>query len=57
MSLGKVHTSDARTQLTGPKLREKKMLVRKIMAIPALCAESFVDWSGGNEATIAVKTE
>ena len=37
------HTSDARTQLTGPKLREKKILVRKIMAIPALCAGWFVD--------------
>lgn len=29
-------TSAARTQLTGPKLREKKMLSIKIMAIPAL---------------------
>lgn len=29
-------TSDASTQLTGPKLREKKMLVKKIIAIPAL---------------------
>jgi glycerol-3-phosphate O-acyltransferase len=29
-------TSDARTQLTGPKLREKKILSIKIMATPAL---------------------
>lgn len=29
-------TSDASTQLTGPKLKEKKILSMKIMAIPAL---------------------
>lgn len=29
-------TSDASTQLTGPKLREKNMLVINIIAIPAL---------------------
>lgn len=29
-------TSDARTQLTGPKLREKMILSIKIMATPAL---------------------
>ena len=50
-------TSEASTQLTGPKLTEKKILVRKIIAIPALWAERFVDSSGGKEATMAVRME
>lgn len=33
------------------------MLVMKIIAIPARCAARFVDWSGGNDATMAVSTE
>ena len=36
-------TSEASTQLTGPKLSEKKMLVRNIIAIPARCAGWIVD--------------
>ena len=50
-------TSEASTQLTGPKLSEKNMLVRKIIAIPARCAAWLVDSSGGKDATIAVRTE
>ena len=33
-------TSDASTQLTGPKLREKNILVKNIIAIPALYVPS-----------------
>lgn len=33
------------------------MLVMKIIAIPARCAASLCDVAGGNDATIAVKTE
>ena len=51
------NTSEASTQLTGPKLSEKKMLVRNIMAMPARCATKFVDSSGGNDATMAVRME
>lgn len=29
------HTSEANTQLTGPKLREKNILVKNIIATPA----------------------
>ena len=50
-------TSEARTHETGPKEREKLMEVKKIMAIPALCADRFVVAVGGNEATIAARTE
>jgi hypothetical protein len=35
-------TSDANTQLTGPKLKEKKMLSMKIMPIPALNVDSLL---------------
>lgn len=51
------NTSEASTQLTGPKLSEKKILVRKIIAMPARCAARFVDWSGGKDATMAVRIE
>ena len=50
-------TSEARTQLTGPKLRENIILVRNIMAIPTLCAVRFADSPGGKHATMALKIE
>lgn len=51
-------TSDANTQLTGPKLREKLMLVKKIMAMPAFCAAALaVAESTGFVAKIADKME
>lgn len=52
------NTSDANTQLTGPKLREKMMLVKKIMAIPAFCAAALaVSESTGLVAKMAAKIE
>ena len=46
---------------TGPNDSEKKMLVMKIMAIPARCALRCVFGtpftSGGNDATMAVRIE
>ena len=51
-------TSEARTQLTGPKEREKTMDVRKIMAIPARWAARFgVVESAGKEETRAARME
>lgn len=51
-------TSDASTQLTGPKLNEKTILSIKIIAIPALCAAKLVTPSpGGKEATMADRME
>jgi len=50
-------TSDARTQLTGPKLSENTIVMRKIMAIPALCAAVFTPLgeSAGKDAVIAAR--
>lgn len=57
----RIRTSDARTQETGPKDREKKILVMNITAIPALCAATcgfgIPSTSGGKQATIAVSIE
>ena len=54
-------TSEASTHDTGPNDSEKKILVMKIMAIPARCADVFVFGcpltSGGKQATMAVRTE
>lgn len=50
-------TSDASTQLTGPKERAKTMDVRKITAIPARCADRFCVSPGGKDETMAVRME
>lgn len=50
-------TSDARTQVIGPKEREKTIEVRKIIAMPARCAVRLSVVPGGKEATIAASTE
>jgi len=38
----RAHTSEARTQETGPKLTEKMMLVMNIIAIPALNGDKYL---------------
>lgn len=52
-------TSEARTQLTGPKEREKTMEVRKIIAMPARWAARLgvLEVEGGKEETRAARME
>lgn len=51
-------TSDASTQETGPKLKEKQILSMKIMPIPALWAERLMmPESRGKEASMAESIE
>lgn len=54
----KLRTSEASTQLTGPKLRENIILVMNIIAMPALCAAWLTfSASTGFVARIAAKME